>query len=113
MKKILLGMLFIACLLKAETNNFVTKEFWQSDDKQKHFAGSYAMAATGTALARHYGKDKLSALAIGVGGSILVGWLKEVSDGNGNGTKDINDLDADVLGAIAGGLTVVKFEWKF
>ena len=34
--------------------------------------------------------------------TVLIGWAKELRDGMGYGTKDINDLTADFLGAIAG-----------
>jgi len=100
-------------ILSLNANEFLTSEFWDEEDKQKHFTGSVAIGVVTTGLARHYGSSKIESFFIGVGSTIMIGWLKEVSDGNGNGTKDINDLDADMLGAVTGSVISTQFNWRF
>lgn len=76
---------------------------WTRADRQVHFAGSLAIAAS----LRVEGRSRAAA----VGGSLLVGMAKEVYDaalkprrlGRGMSRKD---LAADLLGAVAGVLIV-------
>ena len=102
--------------LSAETieeNQFMNMQFWKQEDKQKHFIGSFEIATVSTGIARHYKKTKLESFLIGVGTSIIIGWAKEVHDGRGGGTKDINDLDADMIGSLAGSAISAQFNWRF
>lgn len=79
-------------------------------DKVKHFAGSMAIAAVGSGLAKHYGSSPLEAWFIGFGSSIIVGIAKERIDGGGYGSEDIHDVYADTLGASLG---ATLFSWEF
>jgi VanZ family protein len=87
--------------------------FFQQEDKQKHIVGSMAIGGVATGLARHYGSNKLEAIAIGIASALLVGIAKEAIDGKGYGTKDVNDIYADTIGAVSGSLLSAQFNWKF
>jgi len=98
--------LLIAMSLSAET-------FFEQEDKQKHIIGSMAIGGVATGLARHYGSNKLEAIAIGIASALLVGIAKEAIDGKGYGTEDVNDIYADTIGAVSGSLLSAQFNWKF
>jgi uncharacterized protein YfiM (DUF2279 family) len=106
-------ILLISMMISLSANEFLTNDFWYKEDKQKHFLGSASIAVATTGLARHYGSNKVESFLIGVGSTIIVGWLKEVSDGQGHGSKDINDIDADMLGAVTGSMISTQFKWRF
>ncbi len=98
--------LLITLSLSAET-------FFEQSDKQKHIIGSMAVGGVATGLARHYGSNKLEAIAIGIASALLVGIAKEAIDGKGYGTEDVNDVYADTIGAVSGSLLSAQFNWKF
>jgi VanZ family protein len=98
--------LLITLSLSAET-------FFEQSDKQKHIIGSMAVGGVATGLARHYGSNKLEAIAIGIASALLVGIAKEAIDGKGYGTEDVGDVYADTIGAVSGSLLSAQFNWKF
>ena len=100
-------------LLIAFSSSLSAETFFQQDDKQKHIVGSMAISGVATGLARHYGSNKLEAIAIGIASALLVGIAKEAIDGKGYGTEDVNDIYADTIGAVSGSLLSAQFNWKF
>ena len=115
MKNFILIMLIPFSFLLAETNNFLTQNYWESKDKQEHFAGSFVLASAVVPETYKLFSDttptKTETFIISVGSTMLIGWLKEVSDGQGRGNKDINDIDADVLGALLGAFANITIRW--
>jgi len=101
--------------LFAETNNFLDKDFWESKDKQEHFGGSFVLSSVIVPeLYKSLSETKptkTEVFLISVGSTMLIGWAKEVRDGQGYGNKDINDLDADVLGALLGAFVNITIRW--
>ena len=73
-------------------------------DKMLHFSGCYIVSATTTTIASHY-LPKKKAFWVGVSVGTAIGLAKEIWDIN-NGTPEIKDLGADILGSIAGSITV-------
>jgi VanZ family protein len=100
-------------VLIAFSSSLNADTFFEQDDKQKHIIGSMAIGGVATGLARHYGSNKFEAIAIGVASALLVGITKELIDGNGYGTEDVNDVYADTIGAVSGSLLSAQFNWKF
>ena len=94
MKQILL-LLLISTNLSAQTI---------PQDKMLHFSGCYIVSATTTTLASYYLPRK-KAFWVGVSVGTALGLAKEIWDIN-NGTPEIKDLGADILGSIAGSITV-------
>ncbi len=94
MKKLLLAFL-ISFNLSAQTI---------PQDKMLHFSGCYIVSASTTTLASYY-LPKKKAFWVGVSVGTALGIAKEIWDIN-NGTPEINDLGADILGSLAGSITV-------
>ena len=94
-------------------NDFLEPGFFNTPDKRKHFTVSAGIGMGAAMYAKHKGLSNTESFLAGFGTSILVGWLKEVSDGEGYGNKDINDMDADAVGAITGSLTGTLINWQF
>jgi len=69
-------------------------------DKQLHYASSFAIAYYASSCL--YKDDKFKSFLFGIGASVIIGWAKEYVDGKGYGTKDIEDIDADMFGALSG-----------
>ena len=69
-----------------------------------HFSGCYIISATTTSVASYYLPEK-KAFWVGVSVGTAIGIAKELWDIN-NGTPDIKDLGADVLGSVVGSFTV-------
>ena len=100
MKKTLLFLLtFIT--LHSENLDYTLSEWWV-EDKQQHFNYSLLISSSIYGLAKHNDASDLVASVISIGSTVVIGWVKEQIDGFGNGTKEISDVDADALGAIAG-----------
>ena len=105
MKHLLLSLLFTTCIFASSFQSF-------QKDKQKHFAYSLAIASVSTAIARHNGKSKLESYLYGAGFAVGVGILKELADGRSlKHTQDIEDIYADVLGALTGSLLTYTWRW--
>jgi VanZ family protein len=100
-------------VLIAFSSSLSADTFFQQEDKQKHIMGSMAISGVATGLARHYGSNKLEAIAIGIASALLVGIAKEAIDGKGYGTKDVNDIYADTIGAITGSMISTQLNWRF
>jgi uncharacterized protein YfiM (DUF2279 family) len=94
MKQILL-LLLISTNLSAQTI---------PQDKMLHFSGCYIVSATTTTLASYHLPRK-KAFWLGVSVGTALGLAKEIWDIN-NGTPEVKDLGADILGSIAGSITV-------
>ena len=87
---------------------------WKQKDKQAHFAVSAGIAIVTTAYARNKGYNKTEAFLIGFGTSVVIGLAKEVIDGySKHGNREMDDIKADILGAVSGSLISAQFEWKF
>jgi uncharacterized protein YfiM (DUF2279 family) len=109
----LVKLLLIAIsAMSLNANNFTKEEFWKYD-KREHFKYSFAVGTVGTAISKHYGLSNWQSFFVGVGSSIILGWTKEVYDGDGNGDKAIEDIDANMLGAITGSALSAQFSWRF
>jgi len=118
MKKVIMSLMILFGLsasLHAETNNFLHKNFWEQKDKREHFTGSFILSSTIVPAIYYNTVDKkptrTEVFFTSLGATILIGWLKEVNDGTGRGNKDINDLDADVLGALLGAFCHIEYRW--
>ena len=113
--KILFLLLIFTSFLFAETNNFLQEDFWEQKDKREHFAGSFLLASVVVPETYKAFSDtkptKTEVFLISVGSTILIGWAKEVRDGQGFGNKDINDVDADMLGALLGAFANITIRW--
>lgn len=91
-------------------NRFVTKEFWLEKDKQLHFIISYLVTLLLTLIAVLIAVPTGYALTTSSYIVLFAGWIKEVNDGRGHGTKEIHDLDADFLGVFAACLTITIYK---
>jgi VanZ family protein len=100
-------------VLIAFSSSLHADTFFQQDDKQKHIVGSMAIGGVATGLALHYGSNKFEAVCIGIASALLVGIAKEAIDGKGYGTKDVNDIYADTIGAITGSMISTQLNWRF
>lgn len=110
MFKIVLILLFLNVYVFGDVFD---PSFYEQNDKQKHIAGSAVIGMTAAGIARHYECSKLESFLIGVGSAVIIGWVKEVADGHGLGHRDIDDIDADMVGGIAGSAVSSQFSWKF
>ncbi len=115
MKKVLLLLAVFTSFLFAETNNFLTQIYWEQKDKQEHFAGSFILSSviipeTYRALSKTK-PSKTEVFLVTVGSMMIIGWAKEVRDGQGFGNKDINDIDADMLSAWLGAFANITIRW--
>lgn len=88
----------------------LNKEFYKQHDKQIHIIGE-AMVSSLVAGSIIVGLNDalgwlvyLIAYISGVGVAAQLGWIKELRDGEGYGTRDIDDIDADMVGANIGAL---------
>ena len=112
MKKLLLLLILFYNL---EANNaFLKRNFWKRKDKQLHFIA--AATLSGIALPIIYKKvfklmNKREIIFATVASGFLMSWLKEVYDGQGHGIKDINDIDASVLGVLLGTGAYIIIRW--
>jgi len=118
MKKFIISLMILFGLsasLYAETNNFLQKDFWEQKDKREHFTGSFILSSTVVPTIYYNIADRkpnrVEVFFTSLGVTVLIGWLKEVRDGTGKGNKDINDLDADVLGALLGAFCHIEYRW--
>jgi len=91
---------------------FTTNVFAIDNDKKQHFIYSAGIASTTTAIAKHYGKSNLESYLYGVGFTVGIGVLKELADSRSkNHTADMEDVYADILGAVTGSLLTFRWRW--
>ena len=104
MRKVLAIILLTSCL---------NANFFEEEDKQKHFAVTSVIGFTSSNIAYHYGYTKKESFWIGFGSAMIVGLGKELYDNRSGGTGfDIADLGADALGATFGSSTVfIIYRW--
>ena len=108
MKKVLLvPMVFLM------TSQTIMAESWNGADKGKHLGVSAVISTVVTGLARNQGYSKTESFFWGAGTALVIGGLKELSDGKGHGNRSAKDFGADALGGLAGALISAQFEWKF
>lgn len=87
---------------------------WEQNDKRSHFFVSAGISMAVTAYANGKGYNKTESFLIGVGTTTLIGLAKEGIDGYaGTGTREVDDMTANILGAVTGSLLSMQFEWKF
>lgn len=80
---------------------------WWTTDKREHFNYSFLISSSIYGIVKNQKKrTTLDAFIYSIGTTLLIGWLKEQSDGFGNGVKEVGDIDADALGAILGASTM-------
>jgi uncharacterized protein YfiM (DUF2279 family) len=83
-------------------------------DKQKHIGVSSLISLTTSSIAEYRGASKLDSWLVGVGACLLIGISKEFYDSKSlNHTEDINDIYADLGGAIIGSTIAIGFSWRF
>ena len=87
-------------------NRFTTKEFWLEKDKQFHFAASYLATVLFCYLGVLVGIPASYSASVSSNIVLFLGWIKEVNDGRGYGTKEIHDMDADILGVLAANVSI-------
>ena len=111
MKKVLI--LFFVWAFVSQ-NLIASDSLFAQSDKKKHMIVSVAISGAVTAFARNKGYSRTESFFMGVGVSMLIGLAKEEIDGHRtNGTKDFDDLKADLIGSVSGALVSAQFEWKF
>ena len=99
MKKISLMLLLATSLLNAN--------FFEEEDKQKHFAVTSVIGFASSNIAYHYGYTKVESFWVGVAVAMSAGVGKELYDSRSGGSGfDMEDLGADALGATFGSLPV-------
>ena len=104
MKKLLIVILF---------TSFLNATFLTEVDKQKHFAVSAVIGFTSSNIAYHYRYTETESFWIGVAVAMSIGVGKELYDSRNGGTGfDMEDIGADVMGAVLGSLPVfVIYKW--
>lgn len=113
MKKILLTIALATSLFAVNDNVIFNKSFYEQQDKQIHMGITATASTLGSGYCRSKGYDKFTCFIAGVGTGLLIGWVKEVSDGQGNGHRDMNDMDANALGSMLGAVVSSQFNWRF
>jgi glycopeptide antibiotics resistance protein len=110
MKKLLL--IFILFYSLEANNAFFKRNFWKQKDKQLHFVvatlGSIALPII---YKKVFKLNKKEIIFATIASGFLISWLKEVYDGAGHGTKDINDIDANMLGILLGTGAYIIIRW--
>lgn len=84
-------------------NRFLTRDFWQERDKQIHAVLMFIITSMITVVIGVVFGGFIGMVS-GIAVAVVIGWLKEVHDGFGNGVKDIDDIDADMVGTLSGSL---------
>lgn len=92
--------------MKELFNLLTSREFWKRD-KQLHFVASAVLSAVGMVFLLFWDSTLASSFWAGIGLSLTVGIIAEAIDKVNDGVEDINDVYADLLGAIAGSLLVL------
>ena len=104
MKRLLLAILLLSSQLYADWD---VQEWWTAD-KREHFNYSFLISSSIYGIVKNQKKrTHLDAFIYSVGTTLLIGWLKEQSDGFGDGDKEMGDMDADALGSILGATTML------
>ena len=108
MKYLLLSLLVTTCIFASSFQSF-------QKSKQKHFAYSLAIASVSTTFAKHNGKSKLEAYLYGAKIAVGISILKELVNGKSlkhvQDTQDIENIYADILGAVTVSLLTYTWRW--